>query len=169
MIKIIQNRLFVQIVFIVYNIRYKHKYMAIKKTQTKQKLTTTRTKTLNKKPTVKKVVSKKVMVKKPTVTNKIVTKNPTIIKKKAMASKVIKPAMVVSKPVSKPKTFKTVKNDIKTTSKQSNLMNYLLRLDVLIALSLFFLLITNIITVAVIQNDINDLQSKVEILETMMK
>jgi hypothetical protein len=151
-------------------------YKQILMTQTKKITPKKQIKKAVQKPVATKTVTKKVVAKKPTKkvavvkvkkpTTKKTTSKPVakkVVRVKALAAKP-KSTIVVQKPAKKAqkKVKKTVvvePQPIDMEKEVTNPIAYLLRLDVLIALSLFFLLVTNIISFTVIQNN-NDVQNE---------
>ena len=140
-------------------------------------------KTVTKKPVAKKTTKKRAVVKKTTTkparaktTRTVAAKAKTTAKttKKVTAAKTTKPVVKATKKKSAPKkstkTLAQMEPKLVTTeSPIANPISYLLRLDVLIAISLFFLLITNIISFSIIQSDISELTSRLDTVEAAIR
>lgn len=140
-----------------------------------------KTKTQNKKvikkstakPKTTKRVIKKAASKSPKTIKKVVAKTTSkkVVKKSTRAKKaLVKKRTTAKKTATKRKAMNLSKIEPKLVAQVpsiSNPIHFLLRLDVLIAISLFFLLITNIISFSLIQNDIATLQDDVMQLQML--
>ena len=119
-----------------------------------------------KKPTSKKTTAHPKAAKK--TTTKAVKKTP-VKKKTTRTKKAVQAAAVqtaVTTPVEEQREIRTQTESLRFESR--NPLDYFLRLDVLIALSLFFLLVTTVISFTVLRQEVAELQTAVAQLEEIV-